>query len=343
MPLSAGRYLFVSAFTAAVVIGAAWAYTNLFPMAFLEGGYPIWAAKQSILRECQFGDLLVLGDSRPESAIVPERLPITAANVTFGGTTPIETWFFAKTAMQCPKPPRIVIYSHSMEAFMRPNFLLWKNATRYGFLGFRDLREVAATAAALHDPSLAGVSTRDGLDGAFRDLVYSSGFPSIFMASLIEGRVFGRYAYNRALFARTAATKGQVTYTETAPGSHIGNDADIGAFAPSPLEAAYFAKTLAVFAAAHVTVLVLTVPVGNQTYAAINTRARIDFARFLESYSNRYPGVIAWTPDIAAWPDNLFVDGSHMDMQGAEIFTEDLSACLRRPGAVTKRCDLTWK
>jgi hypothetical protein len=322
------------------VIAAAWVYTSLCPMAFLEGGYPIWAAKQSVLHRCKFGDVLILGDSRPEAAIVPARLPLMAANVTFGGTTPIETWFFARQAMKCAEPPRIVIYSHSMEAFMRPNFLLWKNAVRYGFLGFSDLREVAATAAALGDPSLAAISTRDGLDGIVRDLVYSSGFPSIFMASLIEGRGFGRYAYNKALFARTAATNGHVIYADSTPGPHVGSDAGIRSFAASPLEAAYFAKTLAMFAAAHVPVLLLAVPVGTATYAAMDTRPRTDFAAFLASSANRYPGVRAWSPDVVPWPDDLFVDGSHMNTRGADIFTDRLGACLKRRA---DRCDLTWK
>ena len=121
MTLSFRSFLLAAALGDLLVVAAAWLYTSLMPMRFLESGYPIWVAKQAMLQHCDFGSILVLGDLRAELAIVPAQLPSPAANVTFGGTTPDETYFFAREALSCPHPPQLVIYSHSMQAYLHPN------------------------------------------------------------------------------------------------------------------------------------------------------------------------------------------------------------------------------
>jgi len=331
---------------AACVIGAAWTYTSLLPMAFLESGYPIWVAKQAILSGCRFGDVLILGDSRPEAGIIPQQLPLSAANVTFGGTSPLETSFFAQRAMQCPKLPKLVIYSHSMAAFIQPGEGLWKNATRYGYLGFHQLRQAAAEADRLHDRALADVDTHDGLTGLVRDIVYAIHFPSVFMASLIEARGFSRYGHNKMLLLRTEATSGDVTYGDTDAGSHPGIDADIKSFAASPLEAARFAATMQLLRARGVPVLILPMPVSQSTYRAMPQAPRAAFEAFLADAENRYPSKLSAPPVIAAWPDAYFVDGSHLNEKGATIFTQRIAACLRdwqqAPDHIAS-CDLNWR
>jgi hypothetical protein len=100
MSLSPRSFLLASALAACVVISGVWLYCRLMPMHFLGGGYPIWVAKQAMLHDCRLGSILVLGDSRPEAAIVPADLPLPAANIAFSATTPIETYFFAREALK---------------------------------------------------------------------------------------------------------------------------------------------------------------------------------------------------------------------------------------------------
>ncbi|MEA2738124.1 MAG: hypothetical protein QOH05_1431 [Acetobacteraceae bacterium] len=346
MTLSHRSFLSAAALVACLVVFAAWLYTSVMPMRFLESGYPIWVAKQALLRNCKFGSVLILGDSRAESAIVPAQLPLPAANVTFGGTTPIETYFFAREALKCPNPPRIVVYSHSMAAYLRPNQGLWKTATRYGYISFGDLRAIAGVAARDHDRTLAAVNTQDGLTGIVRDVVYGIRFPSIFTASLIDARGFGRYDYNRVLLERTTVTRGQVLYNQPTDKRLVGIDADVSEFTPSPLEASYLDKTLALFATAHIKVLMLTIPAGESTVRAVASQAKLGFDRFLTEYANRYGNVILGTPGLLAWPDDFYVDGSHMNERGAKLFTARLGACLRQWDDTPDRptpCTLAWR
>jgi len=343
MNVSFRSFLFVAALAACSVIGVAWLGARQMSMRFLESGYPIWVAKQGILRDCSFGSVLVLGDSRSEAAIIPRDLPLPSANVSLGGTSPVETYFFARRALECPKPPRLVIYAHSMPSYVRPSEMLWINAARYGYIGFRDLRQIADSATRSHDVLFVNLNTHDGLTAIVRDAVYSIGFPSIFVASLVEARGNGRYASNVALEQKTASSMGHVIYKQPAEKRLVGADADVKAFVPSPLETDYFDKTLAMFAAAHVKVMLLTIPSAESTMKAIPPALIAAFDQFLLEQSARYSNIDARTSALLPWPDNLFVDGGHMNEAGAKAFTARLAACLRQPLDRPITCPLAWQ
>ena len=346
MTLSARFYLLCSGLVAGLVIAVVWLYTSLMPMWFLESGYPIWVAKQDILRTCAFGSVLVMGDSRPEAAIIPSRLPLSAANISSGAASPIENYFFARQALKCPTPPRYVVYSHSILSFDTTTEFLWTNATRYGFITFRDLRDIAGVADDLHDDSLSATNTHDGLSGILRDAVYSSGFPSIFVASLIRAHVFGRYATNMVFLDHTLATRGAVAYPDQPGRTAAGVDAGVKTFAPLPIQTYYFDKTLALFAAAGVKVLYVATPFSQTTMKAMAPAPISDFAYFLVQHTERFSNVVVNSPIVTVWPDDLFADGSHLDERGAILFSDRLASCLSQWQASPDHpvpCDFTWK
>jgi len=148
------------------------------------------------------------------------------------------------------------------------------------------------------------------------------------------------------LLQRTAATRGQVIYPQPADNKRlVGIDADETAFIPSPLEVTYFEKTLALFAAAHVRVLLLTIPAGDSTIKALDPKLRADFSRFLTLYADRYNNITPAGSGLLAWPDDFYVDGSHMNEHGAKVFTARLASCLRQWDDTRDHpasCSLAW-
>ena len=137
---------------------AIWLYVLVAPMTFLEGGYPNWVVKQGFIASCDLGELPVFGDSRAEAAIDPGTLHIDTRNLTLGAVSPVETYFFIRAALRCPRPPSRVVLSFSTPSFDvdRSNVFLWENAVRaMGYLSYADLREIESYRAAhLGDPSI---------------------------------------------------------------------------------------------------------------------------------------------------------------------------------------------
>jgi hypothetical protein len=182
--------------------------------------------------------------------------------------------------------------------------------------------------------------------GMVRDAVYGVGFPTIFIASLIDGRGFGRYAYNKALEDRVAATSGHVIYKLMGKQRSIGIDADEPDFVASPLESAYFEKTMDLFAAAHIPVLLLTTPASQSTIRAVSDATKTQFASFLRTAAERHPNIVLGAPALLGWPDSFYIDGSHMNQTGAKAFTGRLAACLgpwMRQPHLLQPCELSWK
>jgi hypothetical protein len=58
------RYLTIQLIVALAGFVVVWAWVAGMPLAYLDPEYPIWRAKLAMLRQCDLGDVLVLGDSR---------------------------------------------------------------------------------------------------------------------------------------------------------------------------------------------------------------------------------------------------------------------------------------
>lgn len=205
---------------------------------------------------------------------------------------------------------------------------------------------MADVAVRTNDSTLSAVNTHDGLTGIVRDFIYSIGFPSVFVASLIEGRGIGRYTSNTEIFNRTTATRGQVTYSQPAANGLVGVDATVTDFVPSAMEIYYFNKTMDLFAAAHIRVMLLTVPVSETTIREIKPSNNAAFTALLGKRLSWDNNIAADLSRLVAWPDELYVDGSHLNDHGARIFSGRLAACLQGWDEGVGRsipCDLTWK
>src|SRR5271167_2828086 len=100
------RYLLALGITAALTLAVFWLFVAAVPLAFLDPEYPYWLAKQELLRRCDLGTVLVVGDSRAAVDIVPARLGVTATNLAVGGGEAIEAYAALRRAMPCPDLPR---------------------------------------------------------------------------------------------------------------------------------------------------------------------------------------------------------------------------------------------
>jgi hypothetical protein len=334
----AGYLVRLGAVFAAVVL-AAWLYVVSFPMAFLEGGYPAWVAKSTMLAECRVGSIAFFGDSRLEAGVVPALLPVEASNFGLAAGTPVETRSAVRRALDCASPPRQVVISLTADHFGPLDRFFWINDLRYGFISPDDLREAERLAAALGDIRTFNTArTPDGLSGRTRNWMYSIRFPSLYFASMVQGRLFGRYASNRVRLAEVLRARGFSEY-RTKLEVNAGRAPLPEGFITTPLQAAEFEQTLQLLRDRGIEVRLLIMP-SKQTVTP-DAALEAAYLAYLDATARRFANVRVLDPVIPRWPARLFIDDSHLTGPGARLFTERLAACIV-DGRFKPECDLGW-
>ena len=339
--LSPRRYLLALAATATLTLAAFWLYVLAAPLAFLDPEYPYWVAKQELLRNCDLGTVLIVGDSRAGVGIIPARLGVTATNLAVGGGESIEAYAVLRRALACPDLPRRVVISFGTAHFVQPD-LFWDRSVRFGALDLADLRELGTVSERLDDVSVLDQKRADGLPRGIRALLYATKFPGLYYASLLKGGVLLRWADNRARLRASLASRGQFFFGTAAGSSAVAIEGHLDSFRPLPVLDAYFDHMLALLAARHIPTDFLSMPLNATTGRAVPLALRDGLATYLAGYAARYPNFHVVGPLMPDWNDGWFGDEfAHLNPAGAALFSARFGVCLRAligdaPGAAER-------
>lgn len=337
-------YLVTLLLALCALLASAWIFTGTQRHRFLESGFAVWDAKQTILRTCKLGNLAVFGDSRIDSAFIPARMTSTASNLGFAGGTPIENYFFVQKMLQCDNRPSKVMLSFNPSAFEIVQPWLWDNAVRYGMISAVQLGQVRADSERLADSSYAAVTPKMGMSGLLRDMIYASHFPAIYFDSLVESRLIGRAELNRKKFQQVIDSRGYPAYQRGAaiPLAARVNDAatinDGAIFAPLPLQLSYFEKTLTILERAGVDTYFLITPYSNVGAHAGNARYKAAYLAYLRSLPSRYTHFHLLQDNVPVWSDAMFADSAHLNERGAHAFSHQLNGCIESADRSANAC-----
>jgi len=321
-------YLLLLAASAGTCFALAWLWVAAAPMAYMDPEYPVWRAKLAMLRQCDLGQVLIVGDSRAAVDVIPLLLPVPVTNLAVGGGMPIETYIAVRRALSCPVPPRRIVISLDAAHFVLPD-LFWERSVGYGFVGSSDLAALRRVARETGDESLATPKRPDGLPFWLRARLYAWRFPSLYFASLAKGGVFLRLWRNRATLAQTLAARGQYFFGRDAGSSAVASEGHMTAFSPLPVLDRYFDRTLALLAARGIPADFVAMPMNEATAHAVSPDVRAAFAAYLARYAARYPNFHVIGPPMPAWPDRYFGDEfSHLNPPGAALFSREFAGCL---------------
>ncbi len=325
----AQRYLAVVVAVMAAGFALVWVWVAAMPFAYLDPEYPVWRAKLELLRQCDIGDVLLVGDSRIAVDVMPALLPVRATNLALGGGMPIEAEIVVSRALACPVPPRRVVVSLGASHFSNPD-LFWERSVKFGFATLADLGLLRQLARETGDNSLETPKVADGLPSALRGWLYGWRFPSLYFSSLAKGRGFLRLWRNQATFATAMAARGQSFFGQNAGSSSVAAEGYMAAFVPLPVLDRYFDRMLALLAARGIPVDFIAMPMNQATGRAVLPAVRAGFAAYLAGYEDRYPSFHVVGPVMPAWPDRYFGDEfSHLNPQGAALLSARFGACLR--------------
>jgi hypothetical protein len=327
---SAGvRYVAVVLALLVAAIAGAWFWSARMPLAFLDPEYAAAAAKQQLLRECDVGATLIVGDSRAGAGLVPRHFSEPATNVAAGGDKPVEVYFAVRRALACPRPPKRVVISLSAGLFCSVN-TFWDRSARFGFFSFDDLREIRRDTAAIGDDSLYLSRRSDGLPDVVRDWIYAHSFPSVNFASMLRGGVFLRYGSNRVVLEETLAARGHRLFGRREFSHDLAEEALMEHFDVLPMAAFYFEQTLAALAARGIPAFFVVMPVNETTYTRMSPHVWEDFSAFVRSYEVHFPNFQLTTGAMPHLPDEYFGDNyAHLNARGAELFSQRVDRMLR--------------
>jgi hypothetical protein len=330
-------YLLLALCTALLALGGVWTYTETRGMHFLESGYPVWKAKHAMLHNCDLGKLVVFGDSRADSSVIPQRLPVQATNMGLAGSTPLENYFYVKSGVGCKQFAGSVMLSFSPGAFEIVQPWLWDNAVRYGILGWTELSQIRDNAALLKDDSYANVRTQLGMTGLLRDLLYAARFPAVYFNSLVEGRILQRFEQNQAKFLEVQKARGYPTYGK---GALHGMDEAKKAFKPLPLQKFYFERTVRMLDKKGVDMQFLITPMNAEAAQSRESGYLRGYMDYLQGLAKKYPHFHLLQESVPVWSGEYFGDGIHLNRAGAEKLSDGLAACMEPDGKARTGCTL---
>ena len=322
------RFLVIAGGCFVAFFAVVWLWVWLMPLAFLDPEYPFWRAKQALLAACDLGDVMVLGDSRAATGMMPADWPVRATNLAVGGGEAIEALAVLTRAAHCPKPPKLVVLSLDAVHFTHPD-LFWERTVRFGFLDPADIAQLREVSARLGDPSVYEIRHTDGLPSWMRDAMYQARFPPLYFASLVKGGLLLRWSANQKELAAGLAARGHYFFGTAAGSASVAAEGHLRAFRPLPVLAWYFDQVLSQLAARGIPAVFVAMPMNEPTARAVDPAVRRAFRAWLVSREQRYPGFHVVGDVMPHWPDRFFGDGfAHLNPEGAARFSEGFSQCL---------------
>ncbi len=330
--LSPGGFLLNAGGAFAALLGLVWLWVLAMPLAFLDPEYPSWLAKQQLLAACDTRGLLILGDSRAATGVMPALLPVQATNLAVGGGKAIEALAAFDRALRCPTRPQRIVLSLDAVHFTRPD-LFWERAARFGFVDGGEIATLRRVSHELGDLSLYELKDSGGPPPLLRDALYRIGFPALYAGSLLKGGLALRLPRNRRALHMGLAARGHYFFGTAGGSGAVAADAHLRGFQPLPVLIWYFDRLLERAEAAGVGIDFLAMPMNDATAREVDPAVRHAFRAWLATREAKHPGFRVLGEVMPHWPDRFFGDGfAHLNPEGAARFSAGLASCLAPAG-----------
>ena len=320
--MKTGHYILACLGSACAVLAGFWTLAAFGKDGFLPTEYAIYSEKRAMADRCDTGQVLVLGDSRPMVGVIPARLGGDTRNLGVGASTPIEAYFALRRAVNCPRPPRLVIFSQSIHNLTSPDNL-WRFSFAYGYLDHNEFREVRDTAFRIGDASQfsSGISA-DGLSDAMRIRLYGESFPGFYFASMMDGMLFARHGKNSRARNDIHASGGQIFLGKADYSHDASSDVPVTAFTASPLEREYLDRLVRLAADHSVQLVVVNLPMNEGSYRRLHPGVEASWRSFWNEYARDHPTLLLVGDLVPHWDDTNFGDSEHLNQRGADAYTD---------------------
>ncbi len=293
-------------------------FTFIFPMSYMSEEYVMWREELDYVNQPgSRADMLIIGDSRAKSSIIPAMLENDESvyNVGIGGATPIEMYYALKNHIKNSGAPKEAVIIFAPYHFC--DIDNWDQTLFNNYLSVSEITEVFERAVQFRNKTLLK-------EGWFTDgLSFRLRLPNKYLAQIYEARFTGYEARNKARYDSVRADLGYCEF-----GSDPGNDGESyevhhKEFDYDPMVTFYYDELIGLLVKNGVKVTILQTPVNETSSELITDEFRRGYADFLTSVEEKYQGITVYK-EIPCYENRYFGDNNHLNRAGAEKFTRSL-------------------
>ena len=296
------------------------------PMDYMDVEYALWQEEKDFVRGVgengngvsitEDPDILVIGDSRAKSSIIPKELTDRSIyNMAIGGATSLEMYYALDNYLRHHRAPEQVII------IFAPCHLCtidnWQQNQFFNYLGLNELLETEIAAIKYNEPTIA-------YPGAFGDLLsFRLRLPNKYLDQAYQAKFSGNRAAN---LEKYASVRHDLGYTEF--GTEDGNDGlnyetRHPVFDYSPFIRYYYDRLLKLCESHGIAVTIEQAPINEASAAVITDEFWTGYRDYMESIAKEHPDFNV-VIDIPVYKNRYFGDNNHMNRSGAEVFTAEI-------------------
>ena len=297
-----------------------WIFIAAFPVYYMDGEYSYFTQ----VKDYRLGensqepcDILILGDSRAKSALIPEEISDSCISLAEGGSTSVEAYFTLKDYIENRGIPKKVLLSVSSYHFTSFDGF-WTRSVYFDFLSSKQVREVIKTAKGFGETAALKEA---GGDSVLTLYEYKIKSPTKYMSPIINSFGENRKAVNEEAYQEMLDTKGFKSFVSWWPTSA---EHDMERFEMLKTLDHYYRMIIDLCVENNIELYSLNAPLIAETYEE-SKKISEPFSAYFEELKkdypeSEYPNVHIET-EFFSYEDQYFDDADHLNPDGAKVYT----------------------
>ncbi|HEY8943845.1 MAG TPA: hypothetical protein VIM73_06280 [Polyangiaceae bacterium] len=286
---------------------------SLFPMNVHDQSYAMYAQAKdaSLARSTKRSPLLVLGDSRPKAAILPNELGPDVELLALTGGTPIEAFYTLERYLSGhPAPERILISIAAVH--FKDGFVFWERTVKYDFLTRAQYEEVLSLSESLHDDIFGSP-----LEARWKLFAYRNKLLHVYLPELHSALIqLNRGSKNRLLYQALERDRGHCWFGTRERDGGAAYETGHARFEVAPTFDRYFRRLLDRALSTGARVTFAAMPLNPRSRAALSAKYVADYEAYFARIARAYPRIrfdYVWP----VLPEEDFGDPNHVNARGA--------------------------
>ena len=303
-------------------------YLSFCKMFYNGPEYPMWRSKFEYVQNNHSSENIIIGDSRALAGIVPEIIGDDFYNLSYGGGTPIESYFLLKRYISY-KIPKSIIISFSPLHLEFSN-VFFGRPLKYNIFSTKEIVEILKKSKELNNKFY---SYED------RDLGYKNEleYLNIYLKSLLtKWNLFYYYRpemrnsftqirilKNIRVYNEIKARKGNYDFGENESSSGLNFEAtkSHNGFVVSKVMDYYLNQIVQLALQNNIKVYYIVTPFNEASYNNLNLNYIRDYDSYFNSLQYKYQSAV-WHSKIFFYEDSFFGDNSHLNSRGQIKFSK---------------------